>query len=85
LQSLGGHPLSIVLVATYASAKVNWQAVLGAWTRAEIKGKNKRHNNLRTAIGVSWESISQNSVCIYIWGLLSLCIDDPKPKFIISV
>lgn len=85
LENLGGHPLSIVLVATFASAKVSWSAVLKAWINAEMKGKNKRHNNLRTALSISWESISGKDVCVQIWGMLALCIDDPDPQFIGSV
>ena len=85
LKKLGGHPLSIVLAATFAAAKTSWESVLKTWTKAEKKGKNKRHNSLRTALGISWEALSEETVCREIWGVLALCIDNPQMKFLSEV
>lgn len=85
LKKLGGHPLSIVLVATFAAAKTSWESVLKTWTKAEKKGKNERHNSLRTALGISWEALSEETVCREIWGVLALCIDNPQMKFLSEV
>lgn len=85
LKKLGGHPLSIVLAATFASAKTSWESVLETWIHAEIWDENERHNSLRTALGISWESLSEEPVCLDIWGVLALCIDNPKTKWMAEV
>lgn len=85
LKKLGGHPLSIVLAATFASAKTSWESVLETWIHAEICDENERHNSLRTALGISWESLSEEPVCLDIWGVLALCIDNPKMKWMAEV
>ncbi len=76
LDKLDGHPLSIVLVATQASRKADWQAVLKDWTAAEKEGVNPRHNRLDTALRVSWNEVCANSACADVWGIMALSLEE---------
>ncbi len=72
LKQLDGHPLSIVLAATQAAATLSWERILEQWTSASQKTSNIRHNNLQTALKVSWDVVSKFPDCIMVWGLIAL-------------
>lgn len=76
LQKLDGHPLTIVLVATYAARVPHWKFVLDVWSTVEMHGANERHTSLHTALSMAWNYICDDILCVDLWGIMALSIDE---------
>lgn len=76
LRQLGGHPLSIVLVASQSVQFPNWESVLERWILTNQKVTNARHSSLDVALRMSWDKIYNFPDCIRVWGLMALSGED---------
>ena len=71
LNETEGHPLSIVLVASYGRECGSLKELLDSWHKIEqhIPGERVTHDSLTRALALAWESIKNNRAAVLRWAL----------------
>ena len=78
IYQLEGHPLAIVLTATQAKRQIHIKDMLGCWEQAKQESavSGEKHESLKIALRVSWNSVKENREAVLIWGLLYYSVKD---------
>ena len=78
IYQLEGHPLAIVLTATQAKRQIHIKDMLGCWEKAKQESavSGEKHESLKIALRVSWNSVKENREAVLIWGLLYYSVKD---------
>ena len=78
IYQLEGHPLAIVLTATQAKRQIHIKDMLGCWQQAKQESAvaGEKHESLKIALRVSWNSVKENHEAVLIWGLLYYSVKD---------
>ena len=73
MREIDGHPLSIVLTATYCRQCVSINDVKDEWSRIEVNipdlNKRKTHTSLMRALELAWQQVSKSKAAVFIWAL----------------
>jgi tetratricopeptide (TPR) repeat protein len=71
LNETEGHPLSIVLVASYGRECGNLKELLDYWHEIELHIPRERstHDSLTRALALAWESVKNNRAAVLRWAL----------------
>ena len=71
LNETEGHPLSIVLVASYGRECGSLKELLDFWHKIEqhIPGERDTHDSLTRALALAWESVKNNRTAVLRWAL----------------
>ena len=70
-QEMEGHPLSIVLTASYGQSCASLDELLRLWHQVEhhIPGEPERHNSLTRALALAWNGAKQHRAAALRWAL----------------
>lgn len=85
LAQFDGHPLTIVLGATLAAKSRSWSDVLKRWSGAQQKTEGHRHDNLSTALRMSWEAVSETPIANKLWVVMALTPGDLDESEVIKL
>ena len=85
LAQFDGHPLTIVLGATLAAKSRSWSDVLKRWSGAQQKTEGHRHDNLSTALRMSWGAVSGTPIANKLWVVMALTPGDLDESEVIKL
>ena len=73
LNETEGHPLSIVLVASYGRGCGSLKELLDSWHKHKIElhipGERDTHDSLTSALALAWERVKNNRAAVLRWAL----------------
>ena len=73
VREMGGHPLSIILTATYCRQCASIDDVKNEWSAIEINipdsDERDTHKSLMCALELAWQQVSKSKAAIFIWAL----------------
>ena len=71
MKEMGGHPLSIILMATYCRQSGSINDVKDKWSETEINvpTEHSTYESLRNTLQLSWQQVSKSKAAVFIWAL----------------
>ena len=88
MREIDGHPLSIILTATYCRQR-SINKVKNKWSAIEATipdlAERETHKSLMCALGLAWQQVSKSKAAVFIWALHTYSIyplDDDITAFI---
>ncbi|MBQ5562753.1 MAG: tetratricopeptide repeat protein, partial [Clostridia bacterium] len=71
IREMGGHPLSIVLTATYSRNCSSIDNVKDIWSEisSHIAGEPDTHDSIRCALEPAWRQVRKSKAAVFIWAL----------------
>ncbi|MBQ1658683.1 MAG: hypothetical protein II059_02435 [Clostridia bacterium] len=71
IREMGGHPLSIVLTATYSRNCSSIDNVKDIWSEisSHIAGEPDTHDSIRCALEPAWQQVRKSKAAVFIWAL----------------
>ena len=72
MREIDGHPLSIILTATYCRQR-SINKVKNKWSAIEAtipdSAERETHKSLMCALGLAWQQVSKSKAAVFIWAL----------------
>ena len=71
MKEMGGHPLSIILMATYCRQSGSINDVKDKWSETEINvpTEHSTYESLQNTLQLSWQQVSKSKAAVFIWAL----------------
>ena len=71
MREIDGHPLSIILMATYCRQSDSINDVKDKWSETEINvpTEHSTYESLRNTLQLSWQQVSKSKAAVFIWAL----------------